>query len=79
MTSPTGSGTTPAEADVRTDCDDARVQADKEAPRAWTDEQAVVQYRTVRPESPWPTRYRMTVQPVTGDRRDFYVLNLAWP
>ena len=34
-------------------------------------EQAMVQVRTMRQRSAWPTRYRITLQPVTGDPRDF--------
>ena len=48
-------------------------------PQAIHDEPAVVQYRTMRPQSAWPTRYRITVQPVTGDPNDFYVLTWLGP
>src|ERR1700722_18045781 len=42
-------------------------------------EQAVVQDQTMRRQSTWPVRYRVTVQPVTGNPRDFYVLTWLGP
>lgn len=33
----------------------------------------------MRRQSTWPTRYRITVQPVKGDPRDYYVVTWLGP
>jgi hypothetical protein len=33
----------------------------------------------MRGQSAWPTRYRITVQPVKGDPHDYYVVTWAGP
>lgn len=35
--------------------------------------------RTMRRQSAWPTRYRITIQPVTGDPRDFCAVTWLGP
>jgi hypothetical protein len=39
----------------------------------------VVQDRIMRRQSAWPTRYRITIQPVTGDSREFYAVTWLGP